>query len=63
MVRSPSAMQRSRFDPWVAKIPWRREWLPNPVLLSGEVHGQRILAVYRDGNSGKGTDLGGSCKV
>ena len=20
--------RRSRFDPWVRKIPWRREWLP-----------------------------------
>jgi len=19
------------FDPWVGKIPWRREWLPPPV--------------------------------
>ena len=24
-----------------AKISWRREWLPTPVLLSGEFHGQR----------------------
>ena len=21
------------FDPWVGKIPWKREWLPNPGLL------------------------------
>ena len=63
MVRSLPAMQRSRFDTWVGKIPWRREWLPSPVLLPGEFHGQRRLAGYRDGNSGKGTDLGGSCKI
>ena len=25
------------------KIPWRREWLPKPVFLSGEFHGQRSL--------------------
>ena len=31
-------MQRSRFDTWVGKIPWRREWLPSPVLLPGEFH-------------------------
>ena len=31
------------FDPWVGKIPWRREWLPTPVLLPGEFHGQRSL--------------------
>ena len=24
------------FDPWVGKIPWRREWQPTPVLLPGE---------------------------
>ena len=36
--------------PWVAqmvknlrKIPWRREWLPPPVFLPGESHGQRSL--------------------
>ena len=29
------------FDPWVGKIPWRREWLPTPVFLPGEFHGLR----------------------
>ena len=28
------------FDPWVEKIPWRREWQPTPVFLPGESHGQ-----------------------
>ena len=32
------------FDPWVGKIPWRREWQPSPVSLPGEPHGQRSLA-------------------
>ena len=27
------------FDPWVGKIPWRRERLPTPVFWSGEFHG------------------------
>ena len=31
------------FDPWVRKIPWRREWLPTPVFLPGELHGQTAL--------------------
>ena len=31
----------ARFDPWVGKIPRRREWLPTPVFLPGESHGQR----------------------
>ena len=38
--------RRLRFDPWVRKIPWRREWLPSPVFLPGEFHGQRSLAGY-----------------
>jgi hypothetical protein len=23
----------NRLDPWIGKIPWRREWLPTPVFL------------------------------
>ena len=30
----------------VGKIPWRREWLPTPVFLPGEIHGQGSLAGY-----------------
>ena len=37
---------RPRFDPWVRKIPWRREQQPTPVFLPGEFHGQRSLAGY-----------------
>ena len=35
--------RRCSFDPWVGKIPWRREWKPTPVSLPGESHGQRNL--------------------
>ena len=28
------------FDPWVGKIPWRRERLPTPVFWPGEFHGE-----------------------
>ena len=38
--------KRRRFDPWVAKIPWRRKWHPTPVFLPGESHGQRSLVGY-----------------
>ena len=38
--------RRPRFDAWVGKIPWRREWQPTPVILPGEFHGQRSLAGY-----------------
>jgi len=34
------------FNPLVGKIPWRREWLPTPVFLPGEFHGQRSLVGY-----------------
>ena len=34
------------FDPWVRKIPWRREWLPILVFFPGESHGQGRLAGY-----------------
>ena len=34
------------FDPWVGKIPWRREWLYTPVFLPGESQGRRSLAGY-----------------
>ena len=47
MVKNLPAMQeRPRFDPWVRKIPWRREWQPTPVLSPGEFHGQRNLAEH-----------------
>ena len=38
--------RRPGFDPWVGKLPWRREWLPIPVFLPGESHGQKSLAGY-----------------
>ena len=37
-------IKKCGFNPWVRKIPWRREWLPTLVLLLGESHGQRSLA-------------------
>ena len=38
--------RRHGFDPWVGKIPWKKEWLPTPVCLLGESHGQRSLVGY-----------------
>ena len=35
-----------RSNPWVRKIPWRREWQPAPVFLPGESYGQRSLEGY-----------------
>ena len=31
--------RRPAFDPWVGKIPWRRERLPTPVFWPGELRG------------------------
>ena len=42
MVKNLPAMQET----WVGKIPWRREWLPTPVFLPAEFHGQRSLVGY-----------------
>ena len=35
--------RRPGFDPWVGKIPWRREWQPTPVFLPAKSQGQRSL--------------------
>jgi len=46
MAKNPIHPQcmRPRFDPWIRKIPWRREQLPTPVFLPGESHEWRSLA-------------------
>ena len=42
-VKNLPAKRRLGFDLWVRKIPWRREWLPTPGFLPGELHRQRSL--------------------
>ena len=37
---------RPGFDPWVGKIPWRRQWQSTPVLWPGKSHGRRSLVGY-----------------
>ena len=39
LVKNPPWRRRPGFDPWVGKIPWRRERLSIPVFWSGEFHG------------------------
>ena len=39
LVENPPAIGKPGFDPWVGKIPWRRERLPTPVFWPGEFHG------------------------
>ena len=38
--------RRPGLDPWVGKIPWRRQWFSTPVFFPWEPHGQRSLADY-----------------
>ena len=38
------------------KIPWKREWLPTPIFLPGEFHGQKSLVGYRPWD-GKDLDM------
>ena len=45
-VKNLPECRRHEFDPRVRKIPWRRRWLPTPVFLPGESHGQRSLSGY-----------------
>ena len=38
--------RRSRFDPWVGKIPWSGKWQPTPVFFPGAFHRQRSVVGY-----------------
>ena len=51
----PANAGDSRFDLWIAKIPWRRKWQLTPVFLPGKSHGQRSLVGYSPrGHKGAG---------
>ena len=39
-------VKRHRFNPWISKIPWRKEWQPTLVFLPGNPPGQRSLVDY-----------------
>ena len=57
MVKNLPAMWETGFDPWVGKIPRRRDQLPTPVVLPGESHGQRSLVGYSPWGCRVGHDL------
>ena len=42
--KSPSQYRRPGIDPWIGKMPWRREQLLTPVFCPGESHERRNLA-------------------
>ena len=41
--------RRLRFNPWIGKLPWWKEWQPTLVFLPGKFHGQRTLPGYSHG--------------
>ena len=45
MVKNLPAIHETWVQSLGWKMPWRREWLPTPVFLPGEFHGQRSLIV------------------
>ena len=47
MVKNLPAIQETQVRSLDGKIPWRKEWLPTPVVLPGESHGQRSLVGCR----------------
>ena len=55
MVKTLLQCRRGSFPPWVGKIPWRREWQPNPVFLPGKSREQRSLAGYSSRGGKKDT--------
>ena len=46
LVKNSPQCRKPGFDPWVGKIPWRKERLPTPVFWPGEFHGQRSVVGY-----------------
>ena len=51
LVKNLPVMRRPGFDPWVGKIPWRREWLPTPVFLPVEFHGLHSPWGHKDSDT------------
>ena len=47
VVKNLPANAGDRGSVLVRKVPWRRAWLPAPIFLSEESHGQKNLADYR----------------
>ena len=57
VVKNPSVKQKSGLDPWVRKMHWIKEWLPAPLFLPGESHGQRSqTAAHNEGTEQRSSD-------
>ena len=46
MIKNPIAMWETRVPSLGWEDPWRRDWLPTPIFLPREFHGQRTLVGY-----------------
>ena len=60
LVKNPPAMQETRFDSWVRKIPWRRDRLPTPVFLGFPCGSAGKESAYNVGDLGLIPGLGRS---
>ena len=47
MIKNLPTMQETQVQSLGQEDPWTKEWLPNPVFLLGETHGQRSLVEPR----------------
>ena len=57
MVKNLPAMQETQVQSVGQEDPWRREWLPTPVFLHGESHGQRSWRATAHGVTKSQTQL------
>ena len=48
LIKNLPVMQETRVQSLVGKTPWRREWLPTPVVWPGEFHGLCSLTQLSD---------------
>ena len=51
LVKNLPAVWETWVDPWVGKIPWRRECLPTPVFWPGEFHGLYSLWGHKESDT------------
>ena len=56
----PAVQERIGFNPWVGKIPWRREWLPTAVFLGFSCGSAGKESAYIAGDPGSIPGLGRS---
>ena len=57
MIKNLSPVQETWVEPWVRKIPWRREWLLTPVFWPGEFHGHIVHGGHKESDTTKRLSL------